>query len=179
MEFLPGLFAAPNCQFHTDAISDSFPGPACRPVSRFTHGAAGTFDINLPLAGPPGIECRRTNGGDGIYAIVFTFRNTLNSVYNTSVTGGAGRVHDSGIGADPHDYIVNLVNVSNLAEHNGHFNFVQDSVGHASNAVNAAMSVLVGDITDNGNVGSADVGGFRGSGRTAGDGGEFPQRRES
>ena len=27
-------------------------------VSRKTHGTAGDFDIDLPLAGNPGIECR-------------------------------------------------------------------------------------------------------------------------
>ena len=29
-------------------------------VSRKTHGGAGDFDINLPLTGAPGIECRNT-----------------------------------------------------------------------------------------------------------------------
>src|SRR5438132_12331468 len=27
-------------------------------VSRKTHGAAGTFDINMPLTGTSGVECR-------------------------------------------------------------------------------------------------------------------------
>ena len=89
---------------------------------------------------------------------MYTFRKTLSNVNSASVTSGVGRVHDSGIGADPHEYIVNLVNVSNAQSITVTLNFVQDSVGHVSNAVNAAMSVLVGDITDNGNVGSADVG---------------------
>ncbi len=134
-----------------------FPVQLVNTVSRFTHGAAGTFDLNLPLAGPPGIECRRTTGAGGSYTIVYTFSETLNSVYSASVTTGIGHVHDSGIGGDPHQYIVNLVNVGSAQSIIVTLNFVQDSLGHVSNTVNAAMSVLVGDTTNNGNVGSGDV----------------------
>jgi hypothetical protein len=109
------------------------------------------------LAGPPGVECRRTNGAAGSYTIVYTFRKPLNSVSSASVTSGVGRVHDSAIGVDPREYIVNLVDVSNAQSIIVTLNFVQDSVGHVSDAVNAAMSVLIGDTTDNGNVGTADV----------------------
>ena len=42
-------------------------------VSRRTQGGAGTFDINLPLSGQPGVECRSTGGN---YTEVFTF-NTM------------------------------------------------------------------------------------------------------
>ena len=31
-------------------------------VSRKLHAAAGSFDINLPLSGTPGIECRSSAG---------------------------------------------------------------------------------------------------------------------
>jgi hypothetical protein len=134
-----------------------FPVQLISTVSRFTHGAAGSFDVNLPLAGPPGVECRRTDGAAGSYTIVYTFRNPLNSVFSASVTSGVGRVHDSAIGLDPRQYIVNLANVGNAQSITVILNFVQDSVGHVSNAVNAAMSVLIGDSTDNGNVGTADV----------------------
>lgn len=126
-------------------------------VSRQMHGFAGTFDVNLPLAGPPGIECRRTTGAGGSYTIVYTFLKPLNSVYSASVTSGVGHVHDSAIGVDPHQYIVNLVNVTNAQSIVVTLNYVQDSLGHVSNAVNAAMSVLIGDTGANGNVGSGDV----------------------
>jgi hypothetical protein len=126
-------------------------------VSREAHGFAGTFDVNLPLAGPPGIECRRNTGAGGSYTIVYTFLNPLNSVYSASVTSGVGRVHNSAIGVDPHQYIVNLVNVTNAQSIVVTLNYVQDSLGQVSNAVNAAMSVLIGDTGANGNVGSGDV----------------------
>jgi len=38
-------------------------------ASRVTHGTAGTFDINMPLAGPSGIEDRLVSN----YTAVFTF----------------------------------------------------------------------------------------------------------
>jgi hypothetical protein len=126
-------------------------------VSREAHGFAGTFDVNLPLAGPPGIECRRGTDAGGSYTIVYTFLFPLNSVDSASVTSGVGRVHDSAIGVDPHQYIVNLVNVTNAQSIVVTLNFVQDSLGQVSNAVDAAMSVLVGDTGANGNVGSGDV----------------------
>jgi len=134
-----------------------FPVQLVSTVSRFTHGMAGPFDINLPLAGPAGVECRRTVGAAGSYTIVYNFRRTLNSVYSATISRGVGQVQNSGIGADPHQYIVNLTNVTNAQTIAVTLNFVQDDIGHVSNAVNANMSVLVGDTTDNGNVGSADV----------------------
>ncbi len=139
------------------------PSPTPKPVrlvsavSRKMHGAAGPFDVNLPLLGPPGIECRRTNVTSGDYTIVFTFSETLNSVSDAIVLSGIGRVRDSGIGADPHQYIVNLANVANDQTIVVRLEFVQDSEGHASPAVDASMSVLIGDVTANGKVTSADV----------------------
>ena len=43
-------------------------------VSRKTHGTAGTFDINLPLTGTAGIECR-SGGASGDHQVVFSFSN--------------------------------------------------------------------------------------------------------
>ncbi|MDQ6764810.1 MAG: hypothetical protein M3Z22_01720 [Verrucomicrobiota bacterium] len=60
-------------------------------VSRLTHAGAGTFDIDLPLTGTSGVECR--NGG-GDYFIVVTFSNNLTSG-SASVTSGAGTVAGS------------------------------------------------------------------------------------
>ena len=146
-------------------IISASPSPSPTPIpvqlvstsSRQIHGAAGPFDINLPFAGPPGIECRRTTGAGGDYTIIYTFANTLNSVSSATVSSGIGHVHDSGIGIDSHQYIVHLVNVINAQTLVVTLNFVQDSAGHASNAVNAQMGVLIGDVGANGNVGSGDV----------------------
>ena len=46
----------------------NFPIYSTLAVSRLTHGAAGTFNINLPLSGLAGVECRSSS----IYTVVFT-----------------------------------------------------------------------------------------------------------
>src|SRR4029077_7392955 len=55
-------------------------------VSRKTHGGAGDFDIDLPLAGEPGVECR-SGGAIGNHTFVFSFTNNVMNG-NASVTMG-------------------------------------------------------------------------------------------
>ena len=55
-------------------------------VSRKVHGAAGTFDINLPLTGNPGIECRSGGGGNN-YQLVLTFPGAV-TFSNAVVSSG-------------------------------------------------------------------------------------------
>ena len=81
-------------------------------VSTKTHGSAGQFDIPLPLSGTTGIECR-SGGANNAHTIVFTFTNTLSSVGSASVSSGIGTVSSSAIGADAHQYLVNLSSVGN------------------------------------------------------------------
>src|SRR4029077_19043972 len=57
-------------------------------VSRKTHGTAGVFDINLPLTGEPGVECR-TSGGN--HTIVVTFNSAMVSG-NALLMSGTGSV---------------------------------------------------------------------------------------
>jgi len=54
-------------------------------LSRKTRAGAGSFDIDLPLAGTRGVECRRGNP-NGSHTIVFTFANELTSVDGASAT---------------------------------------------------------------------------------------------
>src|SRR6202035_1515537 len=57
-------------------------------ATSFAHHGQGTpqsavFEINLPLSGPPGIECRNFDGiggGPGSHTIVFYFNNQLTSI---------------------------------------------------------------------------------------------------
>jgi len=60
-------------------------------VSRKTHGNAGTFDVDLPESGSPGIECR-FGGPTNDYTIVFTFENNV-TVQGASITAGTGTVN--------------------------------------------------------------------------------------
>ena len=48
-------------------------------VSRKTHGGAGDFDIDLPLTGEPGVECR-SSGGNHTFVVTFS---------NQTVSGNA------------------------------------------------------------------------------------------
>ena len=74
------------------------PPPPLSVVSRKVHGAAGTFDIALPLTGAPGIECR-SGGSTGDYQIVITFANavTVNGAVQAKVTSGTGDVGTGGV----------------------------------------------------------------------------------
>jgi hypothetical protein len=126
-------------------------------VSRKNHGTAGTFDIDLPLTGNPGIECR-SGGSTGDYILVFKFANTLASVNGASVTSGTGSVGSKSIDStDAHNYIVNLTGVTNAQYITVSLTNVTDSAGNFSGVVSASMGVLIGDTNGDGFVNSADI----------------------
>jgi hypothetical protein len=126
-------------------------------VSRMTHGSAGTFDIDLPLSGSPGIECRSA-GANGDYTMVFTFLNALTSVGNARVTSGTGSVSSSNIDSnDAHNYIVNVTGVTNAQVLKVDLTNVTDSAGNFSSSVSVSMSVLLGDVDATGRVDGNDV----------------------
>jgi len=94
-------------------------------VSRKTHTGAGAFDVDLPLSGTEGIECRRGGGANfDTHQVVVTFASpvTVGGVTVTSPDGGAGAATQSAAGAivtinltgvlDAHNYFVTLTNVS-------------------------------------------------------------------
>jgi probable HAF family extracellular repeat protein len=124
-------------------------------VSRKIHGAT-PFDIDLPLMGDPGIECR-SGGASGNYQLIFTFADNLSSVGNASVTSGAGSVSSRMIDADTHKYIVNLTGVTNAQVITVDLTSVVDSTGNSSSSVPISVGILQGDTTGNGSVNSSDV----------------------
>ncbi len=130
-------------------------------VSRKSHGSAGAFDVDLPLTGNPGIECR--NGGtNGDYTLVFTFANTLASVTGATVSSGTGSVTGSNIdGSDAHNYMVNLTGVTNVQVITVSLAGVRDSVGNSSSVVSASMGMLLGDVNASRRVDAADVSSVR------------------
>jgi hypothetical protein len=125
-------------------------------VSRKAHGSVALFDIQLPITGPRGIECR-SGGATGAYTVLFNFVNTLTNVGGTSVTSGTGTVSSSYIGSDPHQYVVQLTGVANAQIITVSLSDVSDSVGGFSSAVPASMGVLLGDVNGSGRVDSGDV----------------------
>src|SRR4029077_20991927 len=77
-------------------------------ASRKLQGSAGPFDINLPLGGTRGVECRGT-GGD--YQLVFTFNSNVVSG-NASVPPNEGSVLGNPTFSG-NTMIVNLTGVTN------------------------------------------------------------------
>ena len=126
-------------------------------VSSKIHGGAGTFDVDLPLTGNAGIECR-SGGATGDYTMIFTFANPLTSVGGASVTNGTGSVGSENIDStDAHNYIVNLTGVTNAQVLKVGLTNVSDSAGDFSSAASAQMGVLLGDVNASGRVDAADV----------------------
>jgi hypothetical protein len=124
-------------------------------VSRKTHGTAGVFDVNLPLIGTHGIECR-TGGASGNHQVVVTFAVPV-TVTNATVTPGAGGT-GSVVGAPAvsgNQVTVNLTNVSNAQTLTVNLLGVND--GTNTGNVVAPMAVLLGDTSANGLVNSTDV----------------------
>src|SRR5205814_6325218 len=122
--------------------------------SRKTHGNAGTFDINLPVTGNPGIE-DRSGGANGAYKLVFTFATPLASVTSASVTSGSGSISSRGFGPNPTQYTVNLTGVADAQYIIVTLTNVQDTAGRVGD-FSATMGVLGGDVTGDRVVNSKD-----------------------
>ena len=141
----------------TEALKDATPVPIVSVVSRKTHGGAGTFDINLPLSDPIGVECRAGQPSAGEHTIVFTFANPLTNVTNASVDSGSGFVSSKMIGADPHQYVVKVSGATNAQKIRVSLIGVTDNAGNSSPTISVGMGVLLGDTSGNGLVNASDV----------------------
>ncbi len=132
-------------------------------VSELTHGSAGPFDINLPLTGNPGIECRSSSAlGNGNYQMIFTFSNPLTRVDSASVANGTGSVSSSAIGPNPNQYTVNLTGVTNAQYITVGLTNVTDSAANSSSSVlGPSMGVLIADVNASLRVDAADVSSVR------------------
>ena len=125
-------------------------------ASRKIHGSTPR-DLNLPLTGARGVECR-SGGANGDYTMIFTFAVPLTSVGGRSVTAGVGSVSSSVIDSgNAHQYIVNLTGVTNVQYITVTLTSVIDAAGNTSSAVSATMGVLLGDTNADGFVNSADI----------------------
>ncbi len=125
-------------------------------VSRKTHDTAGTFDVDLPFIGPPGIECR-TGGPSNNHKVVVTFPVNITAVGSATVTPGAGGT--ASVSGPPvvtgSVVTVNLTNVSNAQTLTVHLLGVSD--GSRSANVDIPMSVLLGDTNASKAVNSTDI----------------------
>lgn len=137
-------------------------------VSRKTHGGAGTFDVNLPLTGTNGVECRTDNPGTGAssdYTIVVTFAGnvTVTGSPQAQVTMGTGCVGTGGVCTGNVSVSANVVTVpltlvTNQQNITVRINGVNNAGSDAPAAdINIPMGVLWGDTNGNRTVNAADV----------------------
>jgi hypothetical protein len=128
-------------------------------VSRKTHGSAGSFDIDLPPAGSPGIESR-SGGATNDYTIVFTFSGNVavQGHPQAQVTSGTGTVGTGGSSNGGNVTIsggtvtVPLTNVGDAQT----INVTLFGVNGAGNVI-IPMRLLTGDLNGNATVNASDV----------------------
>ena len=113
------------------------------------HGAAGTFDIPLPLTGNVGVECRI----GPTYQMIIDFAASV-TVQSASVTSGTGTV-SSFSGSGTSQITVNLSGVTDQQRITMTLHGVND--GTHMGDVPISMGVLIGDVNGNGAVSAADV----------------------
>jgi hypothetical protein len=147
-------------------VNFSLPAPTGA-VSRKAHNLAGNFDINLPLIGQPGIECRAP-GTSNSHQVVVTFAVPI-SVGSASVTSGVGSVSSATVTAN--QVFVNLTGVTN-AQTIGITLFNVSDGPHTANVV-IPMSVLLGDTSANKTVNSSDISQTKAQSGTAANLGNF------
>ena len=124
-------------------------------VSRKTHGTAGDFDINLPLIGSVGVECRKGQGAAADqHQIVLNFAVpiTLTGTPTVSVSAAEGGAPGATASVNGSVVTVDLTGVVNaqtititLTKVNG------------TGPVSVPMGILFGDTTGNGVVNSSDI----------------------
>ena len=126
-------------------------------VSRKTHGTAGTFDIDLPLAGNAGIECR-SGGANRNYQVVFAFPTavTLSGATVTPQAGMSGTMAGAPtISPDGRTVTLNLTNVTDAQTLTMTLSGVNN--GTSTGNVSVPTSLLVGDTNADRVVNSGDV----------------------
>jgi hypothetical protein len=124
-------------------------------VSRKTHGSAGDFEVDLPLIGKPGIECR-TGPVAQAHKVVVTFSAPV-TVTNVTATPGAGGTitnQQPSFSVSNSQVTVNLTGVSNQQTFT--INLLGVSDGTRSGDVAIPMSVLLGDVNATGRTDSGD-----------------------
>src|SRR5438132_1179520 len=134
-------------------------------VSRKTHGVAGSFDINMPLTGTSGVECR-SGGATHDYSLVVTFSGnvTVTGSPQSQVTMGSGCVGSGGT-CDPNGTVsvsgsivtVPLTNIADVQVINVRINGVNGASDEPAVDVNIPMGILIGDVNGSRAVNSTDV----------------------
>jgi uncharacterized protein (DUF1800 family) len=122
-------------------------------VSRMTHGAAGSFDVQLPLTGGSGIECRSTAAG---LSIVITFDQPVTSG-SAAITLGTGTLNGNPV-FSASTMTVNLSAVANAQALNLTVTNVTNAASETLASAVVPFRTLRGDILATGLLTGSDVG---------------------
>lgn len=142
-------------QTEISAIFNAGAAGKCKPPqplaasSRKTHGAAGTFDVNLMPSATRGIECR----SGGVYQMIVQFPGPV-TVAGATLFAGSGAV--SGFSVSGAMATIDLNTIANAQTIVVKLTGVSD--GATSGDVPVAMGVLIGDTNGSGAVSSSDIG---------------------
>lgn len=134
-------------------------------VSRKTHSSAGSFDVDLPLTGTPGIECR-SGGATNDYTMMITFSGDVivtgtpqaEVIVGTGCVGSGGACNGGTVTVSGAVVAIPLTNIANAQTINVRLNGVNSAAADTPPSdVVIPMTKLVGDTSANGSVNSADV----------------------
>ncbi len=128
-------------------------------VSRKTHGNAGSWTVNLPLSGTPGIECR-SGSATNDYTLLVTFlaNVSVNGSPQAAVASGIGTIGSGGVSnggmviVSDNVVTIPLTNVANAQTINVTLNNVNGSTN-----MTIPMRLLIGDTNGDGLVNSGDA----------------------
>jgi lysophospholipase L1-like esterase len=123
-------------------------------ASRKMHGTLRPFDLNLPLTGSPGVECR-SDGGSGTHTVLVTFNNKVTSG-SATVTNGNGSVSGAPTFAR-NEMTINLAGVANGQPVLVMLSGVHDAYAQSAAPASITIKVLQGDTTGNGIVNASDI----------------------
>jgi hypothetical protein len=121
-------------------------------VSRKTHGAAGTFDVDI-LNANFGPECRSSAGN---HTLVFSFSNNVVSG-SASITSGIGSVSGTPMFSGS-SMIVNLTGVGDAQKITVSLSNVTDAAGQSLPSIAVSANMLIGDINGSKVVTASDIG---------------------
>ena len=133
-------------------------------VSRKAHGGAGDFDVDLPLTGTPGVECR-SGGTTNDFTLVATFAGnvTVTGSPQAQVTSGTGAIGSGGVSnggmvtVSGNIVTIPLTNVADQQTISVTLNGVNSASDQPASDVVIPMSRLLGDSSGNRSVNAGDV----------------------
>jgi hypothetical protein len=162
-------FDATSLKITIEDVGSTIPISLTAAVSRRTHGAAGTFDINLPLSGDPGIECRDTAGD---YTLVFMFNSDLLMLGDITLKSGTAAIDEDLIFSGA-TVTMNLTDVADVQTVTFTLSGFTNIYGQTLADTDVSMSVLVGDIDATKKVAKSDFDSVKAEQRQPVDGTNF------